>query len=73
MSTHTPLQVKRALNKVPNVSDFCRRHELPVRTVWRFRCNEYTPGVTVLKVITMALESDGLLAAKAPKKKAAAA
>ena len=66
--------LKRALKKVNNVTDFCRRHDIPERTVWRVRGEDYTPGRTVLKALATGLEADGLLdsAPRVPKKARAA-
>jgi hypothetical protein len=33
----TPFQLMIALQKVTNVADFCRRHDLPDRTVYRLQ------------------------------------
>jgi hypothetical protein len=71
--TPSPVKVKRALKKVENLTDFCRRHDIPERTIWRVRREDYTPGRTVLKALAAALEADGHMPAPAAAKKVTAA
>jgi hypothetical protein len=62
MDSFKPRQVRAALRKVPNVADFCRRHTIPERTVYRLRSQEeLSPRGAVVRVLGQALVEDGLL------------
>lgn len=72
--TPTTYQLMLALQKLPNVADFCRRHDLPLRTIHRLRkrTNNQTNGgheatESSRARIAAALKRDGLLNEKAKR------
>lgn len=70
MSTFTPSQIKSAVRRLPNLADFCRRHELPERTVYRAKESDSVSSRTTRRLLTEALIAEGLLLVAKPKKAA---
>ncbi len=54
-------QMHRALKKVANISDFCRRHKLPRRSVMRWKLHDVEPRGPQGEALQKALQKDGLL------------
>lgn len=57
----TKTQLRRALKKVPNISEFAIDHEIPIRTLWRLRRPDASPTRTTIARVTDALVKDGIL------------
>jgi hypothetical protein len=58
MLTFTTEQMRRAVQNLPNVCDFCRRYKLPRRSLMRFRTGDNIPRDQQAEKIRAALERE---------------
>lgn len=64
----TPNQLRKALRKLPNVSAFCRAHDIPRRTAQRMKEDEYwSPLPATLALFEKALKKEGIVSASSSK------
>jgi hypothetical protein len=59
----TKSQLRKALLKVPNVVEFCAKHELPRRTVMRLRdkADQTEPRRGTIQLVETALRAEGIV------------
>jgi hypothetical protein len=59
-------KLRRALMKLPNVVQFCEKHDLALRTVMRARVKGVSLSKSTVKLISLALTEEGMLSGDQP-------